>query len=397
MVLVSDIRLRRVLDSRGTPTVEADVLTERGFGRAIAPTGVSVGSHEATENPPREAIAAARERALPRLIDQVHVGDQRAVDRALRAADGTESFARIGANSAVAISMAAAAAAADTIGVPLYQHIGGTFRGDAWPTPLGNVLGGGAHAPAGTDIQEILVAPVGAPSVEDAVFANAAVHARVGELLQERGYSPGLGDEGAWAPAIDDRDALAIVQAAATDTADDVGFEIRLGIDIAGSELYADGAYHYSDASRTPTEQHEYVVSLIDEYDLLYVEDPFEESAFEAFASLTAASGDTLICGDDLFVTDGHRLTNGLETGAANSILIKPNQVGTLTASVDTIETAHRNGYTTVVSHRSGDSEDTAIAHLAVGTGASFIKTGAVGGERTAKLNELIRIADDAI
>ena len=386
-----------MLDSRGAPTVEADVLTDRGFGRAIAPAGASVGTHEATAVQPREAIAAARERVRPRLIEQVHVGDQRAVDRALRAANGTDSFDRIGANSAVAVSMAAAAAAADSLGVPLYQHLGGTFRGDELPTPLGNVLGGGAHAPAGPDIQEILVAPVGAPSVETAALANAAVHDRVGEQLQERGYSPGLGDEGAWAPAIGDRTALSIVSTAATAVAEEFGFDIRLGVDVAGSELYADGAYHYDDLTRSPEEQQEYILSLIEEYDLLYVEDPFEETAFEAFATLSATTGDTLICGDDLFVTDEARLREGITTDAANSILIKPNQVGTLSDTLDTIETAHRNGYTTVVSHRSGDSEDTTIAHLAVGTGAAFIKTGTVGGERTAKLNELIRIADDAI
>lgn len=399
MVLVSDIRLRRILDSRGNPTVEADVLTEGGgFGRAAAPSGASVGEYEAVERPPSEAIAATREHAIPRLIGDVHVGDQRTIDQTLQVADGTEDFSRIGANAAVAISMAAAKAAADRLGVPLYHHLGGGFRGEMFPTPLGNVLGGGEHAADATDIQEFLTAPVGAPSVTDAVFANAAVHARVQELLAERGHAPGKGDEGAWAPAIDDRTALEIVQQAASDVSDDVGFEIGIGLDVAGSELFEDGKYHYSDTTRSPKEQIDYIANLAAEYDLVYVEDPLEERDFEGFATLTDRVGDrTHICGDDLFVTNVDRLQRGIDTGAANSILIKPNQIGTLSQAFDAIERAQRNGYATAISHRSGETEDTTIAHLAVSTAATYIKTGAVGGERTAKLNELIRIEDDAI
>jgi enolase len=408
VTLVTDVALRRVLDSRGNATVEADVRTEtNGFGRARAPSGASTGAFEAIELPAGEAIAAAREHAIPRLVGEVYAGDQRDIDAALRAADGTDDFSKIGANSAVAISMAAAAAAADVLGAPLFQHLGGTFRGESFPVPLGNVLGGGEHAADATDIQEFLVAPVGAPSVEEAVFANAAAHEAVGDLLADRGHAAGTGDEGAWAPSITDGEAFDIVSEAAGLVAEDVGFELRLGLDIAAAELYdpEDGVYAYSGQARSPEEQREYVAGLIEEHDLVYVEDPLTETDFAGFASLTdrvAGTGDahsrgrTLICGDDLFVTSVERLERGIEHGAANSILVKPNQVGTLTGAFDAIERAVASGYSPVVSHRSGETEDTTIAHLAVATDAPYIKTGAVGGERTAKLNELIRIEHNA-
>jgi enolase len=403
MTLVASVSLRRVLDSRGNATVEADVLTESGgFGRAAAPSGASTGEYEAIELPPNEAIAAARKHAVPRLVGEVHAGNQREVDAALRAADGTENFSEIGANSAVAISMAAAKAGADVLGAPLYQHLGGAFRGDNFPVPLGNVVGGGEHAKEATDIQEFLAAPVGAPSVQEAVFANAAVHARVSELLDERGVPAAKGDEGAWAPAVSDAEAFDIMAEAVADVEDERGFEIRFGLDVAASELYDDdeGVYRYDDGdvTRTTDEQVEYVADLVAEYDLAYVEDPLDEDDFEGFEKLTDRVGDrTLVCGDDLFVTNVERLQRGIERDAANSILIKPNQIGTLSAAFDAVELATRNGYDAVISHRSGETEDTTIAHLAVAADAPFIKTGAVGGERTAKLNELIRIAEDAV
>ena len=399
MTRISGVSLRRVLDSRGNPTVEADVLTvSGGFGRAAAPSGASTGEHEAIELPPGEAIAAARKHAIPRLVEEVHAGNQREVDAALRGADGTENFSELGANSAVAISMAAAEAGADVLGAPLYQHLGGAFRGNNFPIPLGNVVGGGEHAADATHIQEFLAAPVGAPSVQEAVFANAAVHEEVGALLAERGVAAAKGDEGAWAPAIDDAEAFEVVAEACDAVAEEFGFEVGFGLDIAATELWDGSAYQYGDDSRSPAEQVEYVASLVDEYDLVYVEDPLEEDDFAGFADLTERVGDrTLVCGDDLFVTNVERLQQGIEQEAGNSILIKPNQIGTLSAAFDAIELATRNGLTPVVSHRSGETEDTTIAHLAVATDAPFIKTGTVGGERTAKLNELIRIAEDAV
>ncbi|NHN58271.1 MULTISPECIES: phosphopyruvate hydratase [Halorussus] len=396
MTLVSDVRLRQILDSRGNRTVEADVLTESGgFGRAAAPSGASTGEYEAIELDPSEAIASAREHAVPRLEGKVFVGDQRDVDRTLRAADGTDDFSEIGANSAVAVSMAAAKAAADVLGAPLYQHLGGAFRGEEFPTPLGNVVGGGEHAADATAIQEFLAVPLGAPSVQDAVFANAAVHQAVHDLLDERGVAAGKGDEGAWAPSIDDEEAFEIVDEATETVADEFGFDVKFGLDVAASEMYDedDEEYVYRETTRSTDEQIAYVADLVDEYDLAYVEDPLDENDYEGFAELTKRVGDrTLICGDDLFVTNVERLETGIQQGAGNSILVKPNQIGTLSDAVDAVELAVENGYEPVISHRSGETEDTTIAHLAVATGAPFIKTGAVGGERTAKLNELIRI-----
>ena len=400
MTRITSVSLRRVLDSRGNATVEADVLTESGgFGRGAAPSGASTGEYEAIELPASESIAKAREHAVPRL-EGLYAGDQRAVDTALRAADGTGDFSKIGANSAVAISMAAAKAAADVLGAPLYQHLGGAFRGENFPIPLGNVVGGGEHAKEATHIQEFLAAPVGAPSVSEAVFANAAVHAAVADVLDERGVPAAKGDEGAWAPPISDAEAFEVVEEAVELVEDEVGFEIRFGLDMAAAELYDDDseAYVYGDETKSTDEQVEYVAGLVDEYDLAYVEDPLDENDYEAFAELTDRVGDrTLICGDDLFVTNVERLQEGIGQDAANSILIKPNQIGTLSDAFDAVELAARNGYETVISHRSGETEDTTIAHLAVATDAGYIKTGTVGGERTAKLNELVRIADDAV
>ncbi len=398
MTRIESVRFRPILDSRGNKTVEAEVVTEDGgFGRAAAPSGASTGEHEAVELPVEEAIAAAREHVAPRLEGREFAGDQRGVDAALHAADGTEDFSDVGANSAVAVSMAAAKAAADVLGAPLYQHLGGAFRGRNFPVPLGNVVGGGEHAADATAIQEFLAAPVGAPSVRQAVFANAAVHERVGELLEERGEAAAKGDEGAWAPSIDDAAAFEIVDEATSDVAEEFGFDVQFGLDMAAAERYEDEEYVYGDEVRSTEEQIEYVVDLVEEYDLAYVEDPLDENDFAAFSALTERVGDdTLVCGDDLFVTNVERLRDGIEVGAANSILVKPNQIGTLSDAFDAIELATRNGYEAVVSHRSGETEDTTIAHLAVATDAPFIKTGTVGGERTAKLNELIRIADEA-
>jgi enolase len=399
MTLIKDVRLRRVLDSRGNPTVEADLTTESGgFGRAAAPSGASTGEHEAIELPPSEAIANAREHALSRLEGEVHAGDQRSVDGTLRAADGTNDFSKIGANSAVAISMAAAKAAADVAGLPLYQHLGGTFRGDRFPTPLGNVVGGGEHAAEATNIQEFLSAPVGAPSVTEAIFANAEVHARIKELLNEEDIPTNKGDEGAWAPPIGDAKAFRVVNQATSEISNEVGFEIGFGLDMAAAEMYDDDAEEYvyeGEDNRSTEEQIEYVAEMVREYDLVYVEDPLDENAFEAHAELTDEVGsETLICGDDLYVTNVERLEEGIETDSSNTILIKPNQIGTLSDAVDAIELGARNGIQSVVSHRSGETEDTTIAHLAVGTAAPYIKTGTVAGERTAKLNELMRIED---
>ena len=398
MSLIEGISLREVLDSRGNRTVEAVVHTmSGGYGRGIAPSGASTGEYEAIELPTEEAIAAAREHAIPRIVGEVYAGDQRGVDAALRQADGTSDFSRIGANSAVAISIAAAQAAADVLGIPLYQHLGGTFRGRNAPVPLGNIIGGGEHAADATDIQEFLAVPVGAPSIQGAVFANAEVHREVARRLADAGISAAKGDEGAWAPAIPDDQALTIMDEATDAISEAMGFEIGIGLDVAATELWDGSVYQYSDGERTQDEQIEYIASCVEEYGLMYVEDPLHEEAFDGFSTLTDRVGSqTIICGDDLFVTNTDRLWKGIEHDAGTSILIKPNQIGTLSDTIDAIDLAREHGFDPVISHRSGETEDTTIAHLAVATAAPFIKTGTVGGERTAKLNELIRIAETA-
>ena len=401
MSVIQTVRLREVIDSRGEPTVEADVLTEDGgFGRAAAPSGASTGEHEATSLPAQDAVAAAREHAVERLEGQVEAVDQRAVDAVLHRSDGTGDFSRIGANAAVAISMAAAKAGADLLRLPLYHHLGGTFGGDDFPVPIGNVIGGGEHAVDSTHIQEFHAIPLGAPNVRDAVFATATVHEAVGDALDQRDIVANKGDEGAWAPTgLDDTEALEIVSQAVEQVTDAVGFEIAIGLDVAASELYDadEDVYRYGDTTRSPTEQREYMASLVDDFDVVYLEDPLDEHDFEGFAELTSTIGDdAAVCGDDLFCTAVDRIERGVAMGSANAVLIKPNQVGTLSDTVDAVETAVRQGWIPVISHRSGETEDSTIAHLAVGTGAPYIKTGIVGGERTAKLNELIRISDQA-
>jgi len=335
---------------------------------------------------------------VPRLEGSVDATRQRDVDGVLHDVDGTENFSKIGANSAVAISMAAAKAGADELNVPLYQHLGGTFRGDQFPTPLGNVVGGGEHAAEATNIQEFLSAPVGAPSVTEAVFANAKVHARIKDLLHEEGIPTNKGDEGAWAPPIGDATAFETVDQATTEVAEEVGFEIGFGLDMAAAEMYDDAADEYvydGEDNRSTDEQIDYVAEMVETYGLDYVEDPLDENAFDAHARLTERVGDqTLICGDDLYVTNVERLQTGIDQKSSNSILIKPNQIGSLSDAVDAIELGAKNGIQSVVSHRSGETEDTTIANLAVGAAAPYIKTGAVGGERTAKLNELMRIEE---
>ena len=390
---LEDVTLRRVLDSRGNATVEADVYTTSGFGRAAAPSGASTGEYEAVEIPAKKAVEKGEE-AGKALVGE-DAADQRAVDSILREEDGTEDFSSIGANASVAISMAAAKSAADALGVPLYRHLGGAFASET-PTPLGNVVGGGEHADDATDIQEFLVAPTGAEKFEEAAFTNAEIHAEVKKVLDERDVPAGKGDEGAWAPSLEDDEALEVVAEAVERVAD---VETRIGLDVAASELWDDdaGVYIYGDTTRDTDEQIEYIESLVRQHDLVYVEDPLLEDDFEGFARLTKRLDDTdvLVCGDDLFVTNVERIERGIGDGAANSVLIKPNQVGTVTDTYEAVRTAREAGYETVMSHRSGETEDTTIAALSVAFGTQYIKTGAVGGERTAKLNEVIRIQKD--
>jgi len=397
-VIIEDIILRRILDSRGNPTVEADVRTSSGLGRAAAPAGASTGTHEVQAWPEggvTAAIELARQDVVPQLLG-LSAEEQAQVDALLHEVDGTSNFSRIGGNLAVAVSLATARAAAASQGVPLYRYVAG-MGPYGLPAPMGNVLGGGAHAVGGTDIQEFLVTSFD-DDVSRAIEANAAVHRAVGAALCERfpDTALGRGDEGAWIAPLENVAALELVVEAVQQVAGETGVDIRPGLDLAASEFYRDGKYVYKDRSLTPEEQVDFVVSLIEDYGLHSVEDPLDQEDFESWAALTAKT-DALVIGDDLYVTNVERLEKGLEMGATNAILIKPNQVGTLTDTLDTVSLAREAGLATVISHRSGETTDDAIAHLGVAFGCHAIKTGTVGGERIAKLNELVRIAGELI
>jgi enolase len=393
MTTIEVIELRIILDSRGNPTVEADIYTTGGFGRSAAPSGASTGSLEAKVRPPAEAVDNALQNVIPALIG-MDAADQEGFDEQLRDIDGTADFSAIGANVAVALSLANAKAAASSMNVPLFRYLGGAFAKEM-PLPLGNVIGGGAHAENATEIQEFLVVPGGAADTEEAVFANAAVHRHVKDLLKKKGKACGKGDEGAWAPQIDDALAFELIAEATGLVADEMNVDVDMGLDIAASQMWDGNAYKYRKTVRSTEDQIAYIAELVDKYNLVYVEDPLHEDDFDAFSELNSQVGDRcLVCGDDIFVTQVDRIQQGIEKNAANCVLIKPNQVGTLTDTFDAVRLAHTNGLNTVMSHRSGETTDTTIAHLATAFDCVFLKCGIVGGERIAKLNELIRIEE---
>lgn len=397
MTVIEDLFIRKIIDSRGNPTVEVDVFTVNGFGSAAAPSGASVGTYEVSSFPKNgvdTAISFFKKSVIPKLVGK-DASEQRDIDAILHEIDGTENFSKIGGNVAVAVSIAVAKAAANTFYLPLYQYVGGVFASKI-PKPLGNVLGGGKHAIGGPDIQEFLVTTF-AP-INEAVFGNAEVYKKVKEELKHRfpGAAIGRGDEGAWVAHLGNEEALDIVSYSCKSVSDRTGLEIRPSLDFAASEFYKDGKYRYKDKMLDTEGQINFVAELVDKHDLYLVEDPLNENDFDGFAKLTEMIGDRcIVVGDDLFVTNKKRLEKGIKMGACNSILIKPNQIGTLTETFETVSLAHSNGYVPVMSHRSGETTDDAIAHLAVGLGCPIIKTGVVGGERIAKLNELIRIGEE--
>ena len=399
MTLIESALARKILDTRGNATLEVEILTDSGYGTAAAPSGASTGEHE-VQSFPRDggvdaSLRAFRDDVLPQILG-MDSAEQRNMDAMLHQIDGTPNFGRIGGNLAVAISLAVAKAAASSYGMPLYQYVGVALT-TGFPRPLGNVIGGGRHAIGGTDIQEFLVMSM-ADNAKDCVFGNARTHQIVGQMLKEKlpGQAIGKGDEGAWVAPLSNEDAFALHREACDRASSELGFKVLPCIDAAASEYFHDGKYHYKDKSFTPEEHVDFIVGLIEEYDLHLVEDPMDENDYQSYAALTGAVGDRcIIVGDDLFVTNRERLARGIEMGAANSILIKPNQIGTLTDTVETVELAKKNGYSTVISHRSGETTDDTIAHLGVAFGSYAIKTGVVGGGRIAKLNELIRIQED--
>ncbi len=397
MTLIEDIVLRKILDSRGNATVEVEVYTLNGYGRAAAPAGKSTGKHEVKAYPAGGIDAGIKyfKERMDNLIGMDST-QQEDVDAILHEIDGTENFSMLGGNVATAVSLAIAKAAANSLGLPFYQYLGGAFARSI-PKPVGNVLGGGKHAVGGTTIQEMLAVSLG-ESAKDNVFANAEVHKIVGKKLRERfpNISLGLGDEKAWIAPMDDIEAIELVVESVKEASESIGVNIKPALDFAASSFFHNGKYHYRSRALTPEEQIDFVEDIVKDYGVYIIEDPFDEEDFESFAELTRRIGHlAYIVGDDIFVTNVERIKMGISKGAANTVLIKPNQIGTLTDTVKAIKFAKENGYATMISHRSGETCDTSIVHIGVAFGVEFIKTGAIGGERIAKLNEMIRIEEE--
>jgi enolase len=399
---IKEVVARKIFNSRGEETIEVDIVTKSGFGRAAAPAGASKGLAEVVYYP-KGGVDAAVE-AVEKLIAHKLVGmktnQQEEIDSLLHEVDGTDSFSRIGGNTAYAVSLCSAKATADSYHVLLYEYLGGYLAYEL-PFPLGNVLSGGKHAHGrAPDIQEFLVLPIHAKSFWDAAKANVTFHKKVGEILRKtkKTFTSGRSDEGAWIADINNDEALRLMTKACEEVTESLGFECRVGVDIAASSLWNPKrelyVYSHEKIERTPEEQAEYVLSLIEEHNLIYVEDPFHEEDFDSFAWLAKKAKGCLVCGDDLFVTNVKRLKHGIKKGAANSVIIKPNQIGTLTDAWEATKTAKEALYAPIVSHRSGDTVNAEIAHLAVAFHSPIIKTGVIEGARIAKIDELIRIED---
>jgi len=402
--IIEDIGIIKILDSRGNATVEVDIITENGFGIAAAPSGASTGALEVVAFPEEgidSIINSFNDRIKPELVG-INAEETSVIDNILKEIDGTDNLSSLGGNVTVAISLAAAKAAASSYNMPLYMFLGGSLKNEI-PYPLGNMINGGAHAGKNApDIQEFLVIPIGAQNITEAVFANSKVHKRIGEhiKIRDKSFTGGKGDEGGWAPNLSNYEALEIQAKSCEEVSDETGIEIRPSLDLAPSGLWNGSEYVYAreGVNRDTSEQIDFVEEIINTYKMFFVEDPIREDDFEGFAELTRKVGDKcLICGDDIFVTNAKLLQKGIDLGAANSIIIKPNQIGTLSDTYQTVKLAKDNNYTPVVSHRSGETTDETISHLAVAFSAPLIKTGAVSGERIAKLNELIRIENDMI
>ncbi|HUA52595.1 MAG TPA: phosphopyruvate hydratase [Candidatus Sulfotelmatobacter sp.] len=409
MSQISDIRAREILDSRGNPTVEVDVVLETGVsGRAAVPSGASTGAHEAVELRDGDkrryggkGVLRAVEAANGEIFDALsgmEADDQLAIDHALVELDGTPNKSRLGANAILGVSLAVARAAAADYDLPLYRYVGGVFA-RTLPVPLMNVLNGGVHADNPLDLQEFMIAPIGASSLAEAVRMGSEVFQALKAQLKKQGKSTNVGDEGGFAPDIANAEAaLGAIMAAIEDAGYKAGSDIALALDPAASEFYRDGKYVLAGEKRTldAAGMVRFYEALAKAFPILSIEDGMAEDDWAGWRALTEALGERVqLVGDDLFVTSAARLSDGIAKGVANSILIKVNQIGTLSETLETMETAHRAGYTTVMSHRSGETEDNIIADLAVATNAGQIKTGSLSrSDRLAKYNQLIRIEE---
>ena len=408
MAAIEAVGAREILDSRGNPTVEVEVLLEDGtVSRAAVPSGASTGAFEAyelrdgdKERYQGKGVLKAVDAVLDELgpaIEGFEASEQRLVDEALIDLDGTDNKKRVGANAILGVSLAVAKAAADSADLPLFRYVGGP-NAHVLPVPMMNIINGGAHADTGVDIQEFMVLPLGAETYSEGLRWGVETYHSLKALLKSKGLNTGLGDEGGFAPELEhNRAALDLISEAIEKAGFTVGRDIALGLDVASTEFFENGVYRFEGQERTAAEMSAYYQELAANYPLVSIEDPLAEDDWEGWAHLTAELGTKLqLVGDDLFVTNPKRLAEGITKHAANSILVKVNQIGTLTETLDAVSLAQRSGMTAVLSHRSGESEDTTIADLAVATNAGQIKTGAPArSERVAKYNQLLRIEEE--
>lgn len=395
---ILDIRVRKVIDSRGNYTVEADVFLPFAAGRSSAPSGASTGGTEVMSFP-NGGVDASIEFFNSKARDSIlgfNSLDQRGFDEYLKEIDGTGNFEQLGGNLATALSIANAKAAANQLDIPLYRYVGGALV-NKFPRPIGNVIGGGKHSINGTTIQEFLVSAQ-AETFLDSMFINALVHKRIGQKLADRfkGVSIGVGDERAWTASISDGEAIQILKDSVKEVSEEKHVKIYLGADLAATSFYENGKYVYRDSVKTVDEQIDYVKSMVNDDGFYFIEDPLQEDDFAGFAEITKAVGDrSLIVGDDIYTTNVERIRKGIEYGSSNAVLIKVNQIGTLSSTYEAVELAKKAKMENVISHRSGETTDDFIAHLSVAFGSKFIKSGTIGGERLAKLNEVARIEEE--
>ena len=407
MADIIHVMAREILDSRGNPTVEAEVFLDDGArGVAGVPSGASTGVHEAHELRDGgdrylgKGVLKAVENVNEEIADELagfEADDQRLIDQVLIKLDGTENKSRLGANAILGVSIAAAKAAAESAGLPLYRYVGGP-NAHVLPVPMMNILNGGSHADSGVDVQEFMIAPIGAESFSEALRQGTEVYHALKNVIKDKGLSTGLGDEGGFAPSVEStKAALDLIVDAIKKAGFEPGKDVALALDVASSEFFKDGKYHFEGGEHTAEEMAKVYEELVAKYPIVSIEDPLQEDDWEGYTKLTETIGDKVqIVGDDFFVTNPARLQEGIDKKAANALLVKVNQIGTLTETFDAVELAHRNGYRTMMSHRSGETEDTTIADLAVALNCGQIKTGAPArSERVAKYNQLLRIEQE--
>ena len=406
LAIIESIYGREILDSRGNPTVEVELEYEGGMVRAAVPSGASTGQFEAVElrdgdkgryqgKGVLKAVKAVNDIIAPELVGFDTV-EQRSIDAAMMDLDGTPNKGKLGANAILGVSLAVAKASAEDAGLELFEYLGGP-NAHVLPVPMMNILNGGSHADSNVDIQEFMIAPIGAETFAEALRMGAEVYHCLKSVLKDKGLATGLGDEGGFAPNLESNaEALDLILVAIEKAGYKPGKDVALALDVASSEFYENGKYNFEGEARDAAYLEKYYEELIDKYPIVSIEDPLNEEAWEDWQKLTAAIGDKVqLVGDDLFVTNPERLERGIKEGVANALLVKVNQIGSLTETLEAIEMAHRAGFHTMTSHRSGETEDTTIAHLAVASNAGQIKTGAPArSERVAKYNELLRIED---